>query len=52
MKKTINSPFNMMTKEQENSLFNADIETNIHGKKEIEKERNKAFAKAQDKKAS
>jgi len=28
-----------MTKEQEKAFFNADIDTNTHGKREIEKDR-------------
>ena len=34
-----NSPFNLMTKDQERAFFNADSDTNKHGKREIEKER-------------
>ncbi len=40
----MNSPFKTMTKEQEKAFFDADLDTNKHGKSEIEKDRKKIIS--------
>ena len=50
MKNTVNSPFKSMTKEQQKAFFEADADTNMYGKCEIEKDRKVLVEKVEKKK--